>query len=350
MGVDVIPVELLAVGGLLVLVGLVAAVRSTAHGSSEPPTPSTERVTGTTGSVERPAEPSTDDPADETTGDDPSVVASELDPVHGEPDESDEDEESEESGNLAGQTAPDDSDDETAPDAAAADRRVLGLIGAAANASTRAEAALDNGDYDLAETRLQSAQSTLETAIKIDDTYDLDRAADLEARRTTVEETLEDVERQRDADKRVIGMFGSAASSVSYAETAIEDGDDELAATRLRSALSTYETAANLDETHALGRGDDIERRRAEVEDLLAEIERRRDGGSTTGGDAAADRTSGDRALTDVSGVLSADAAALRAAGFESVADLERASTEELQAVDGIDPHVALRIKADVGG
>lgn len=344
-------IELLGAGGLLIVVGLVLGVRTMHRIASERATSNTDGGTGSTDEV-------SESPKDETTQDTSSdaepkpqqaETGAEAQPGAGtEANEGDE---------PAAQPLPKRSgDDESTPDSAATDRRVLGYIGAAANARSQAESAIDDGDYEVAEKRLRSAQSTLETAIDVDETHDLDRAADLQDRLERVEELLEEVERQREggsnADSRVIGMLGSAASSVSFAETAIDEGDYALAETRLQSALSTYKTAADLDKAHNLGRGDDIQHRMGEVEDLLADVERQRDDAPTTAGEDPDDAvcTHNDRELTDVSGVLSADATALRAAGFESVDDLERASLEDLQAVEGIDPHVALRIKADIGG
>ncbi|WP_079977623.1 50S ribosomal protein L32e [Halococcus sediminicola] len=54
--------------------------------------------------------------------------------------------------------------------------------------------------------------------------------------------------------------------------------------------------------------------------------------------------------LEDVSGVGEGKAEALREAGFESVADLERAEQSDLADVEGIGNALAARIKADVGG
>ncbi|WP_435078248.1 50S ribosomal protein L32e [Halococcus sp. AFM35] len=54
--------------------------------------------------------------------------------------------------------------------------------------------------------------------------------------------------------------------------------------------------------------------------------------------------------LTEVSGVGEEKADALRAAGFETVADLERAEQSALADVEGIGNALAARIKADVGG
>jgi large subunit ribosomal protein L32e len=54
--------------------------------------------------------------------------------------------------------------------------------------------------------------------------------------------------------------------------------------------------------------------------------------------------------LTDVSGVGEEKAESLREAGFESVADLERADQSNLADVEGVGNALAARIKADVGG
>jgi large subunit ribosomal protein L32e len=53
--------------------------------------------------------------------------------------------------------------------------------------------------------------------------------------------------------------------------------------------------------------------------------------------------------LTDVSGVSEGRAEALRDAGYGSVADVRRASQEDLAEVEGIGTALAARIKADVG-
>ena len=54
--------------------------------------------------------------------------------------------------------------------------------------------------------------------------------------------------------------------------------------------------------------------------------------------------------LEDISGVGQAKADALRAAGYETVEDVMRASQDELAEVEGIGMALAARIKADVGG
>jgi large subunit ribosomal protein L32e len=54
--------------------------------------------------------------------------------------------------------------------------------------------------------------------------------------------------------------------------------------------------------------------------------------------------------LTDIGGVGSAKADALREAGYETVEDVRAASQAELAEVEGIGNALAARIKADVGG
>lgn len=65
--------------------------------------------------------------------------------------------------------------------------------------------------------------------------------------------------------------------------------------------------------------------------------------------DAADEPTVDDRALEDVTGVGPTTAESLRTAGYETVADLRRATREELTEVDGIGPARADRMKGDVG-
>jgi hypothetical protein len=62
------------------------------------------------------------------------------------------------------------------------------------------------------------------------------------------------------------------------------------------------------------------------------------------------DGTGGASSLTDIDGVGPTTADALRAAGFETVADVRAATTEELTAAEGVGPARASRIKADAGG
>lgn len=59
---------------------------------------------------------------------------------------------------------------------------------------------------------------------------------------------------------------------------------------------------------------------------------------------------SDEQQLTDISGVGESKADALREAGYESVADLQAASQEDIANVEGIGKALAARIKADVGG
>jgi small subunit ribosomal protein S4e len=62
--------------------------------------------------------------------------------------------------------------------------------------------------------------------------------------------------------------------------------------------------------------------------------------------DAGADTES----LEDITGVGPAKAESLREAGFESVADVRAATTEELSEAEGVGEELAGRIKDDVGG
>jgi small subunit ribosomal protein S4e len=74
-----------------------------------------------------------------------------------------------------------------------------------------------------------------------------------------------------------------------------------------------------------------------------------------TGDEAAEDveeatETDEERELEDIAGVGPAKADALRAAGFESVADIRAATTAELSKAEGVGESLAGRIKDDVGG
>jgi len=68
---------------------------------------------------------------------------------------------------------------------------------------------------------------------------------------------------------------------------------------------------------------------------------------SATPGDATT--TADDRVLTDLDGVGPTTAEALRAAGFESVADVRAAAAADLTVADGVGPAKAQRIKTDAG-
>ncbi|MEF8784198.1 MAG: 50S ribosomal protein L32e [Haloarculaceae archaeon] len=54
--------------------------------------------------------------------------------------------------------------------------------------------------------------------------------------------------------------------------------------------------------------------------------------------------------LEDIGGVSEETAETLRAAGYETVADIRGASQDDLEAVEGVSTALAARIKADVGG
>jgi NAD(P)-dependent dehydrogenase (short-subunit alcohol dehydrogenase family)/predicted flap endonuclease-1-like 5' DNA nuclease len=57
-----------------------------------------------------------------------------------------------------------------------------------------------------------------------------------------------------------------------------------------------------------------------------------------------------ERDLTEIDGVGPTTAEALRAAGFETIADIRAATPEDLTAAEGVGPAKAQRIKADIGG
>jgi NAD(P)-dependent dehydrogenase (short-subunit alcohol dehydrogenase family)/predicted flap endonuclease-1-like 5' DNA nuclease len=90
----------------------------------------------------------------------------------------------------------------------------------------------------------------------------------------------------------------------------------------------------------------------AEMADDRTTIEVEVTDASDTTGDAD-DETAqepAERDLTEIDGVGPTTAEALRAAGFETVADIRGAATEDLTAADGVGPAKAQRIKADTGG
>ena len=64
--------------------------------------------------------------------------------------------------------------------------------------------------------------------------------------------------------------------------------------------------------------------------------------------DEPADETVDPTAITEISGVGESKADALREAGYETIADIQDASQEELSEVEGIGNALAARIKADV--
>lgn len=133
-------------------------------------------------------------------------------------------------------------------DRAAADRRVVGLMGAAGTAKARAETARADSELDNVVTRFNSARSTLETAIEVSKTHELDRTRDLKARLKTVEKSLAEIKQQRDgdtaSDRRVIAMLGSAASSLSKAESAVDD--ENYTAAKPASSLHNQRTKMQL--------------------------------------------------------------------------------------------------------
>ncbi|RJT02651.1 50S ribosomal protein L32e [Halococcus sp. IIIV-5B] len=114
-----------------------------------------------------------------------------------------------------------------------------------------------------------------------------------------------------------------------------------------------YETVADLEDADqddlaaVEGIGDALAARiKADVDDL--DVDEDADDESADAEDEASEETPDD--LADVSGVGEEKADALRAAGFETVADLREAEQSDLTAVEGVGNALAARIKADVGG
>jgi NAD(P)-dependent dehydrogenase (short-subunit alcohol dehydrogenase family)/predicted flap endonuclease-1-like 5' DNA nuclease len=84
--------------------------------------------------------------------------------------------------------------------------------------------------------------------------------------------------------------------------------------------------------------------------DGAVEVEVTGPGDPPTAPEDGASATADDRELTALDGVGPTTAEALRAAGFESVADVRAASVADLTAADGVGPAKAQRIIADAGG
>jgi predicted flap endonuclease-1-like 5' DNA nuclease len=74
------------------------------------------------------------------------------------------------------------------------------------------------------------------------------------------------------------------------------------------------------------------------------------DSGSESGGAPEPPAGTGAGGLPDVRGLGAATAGALRGSGFTEPADIEDATTEDLEAVDGVGPTLAQRLQNGVGG
>jgi large subunit ribosomal protein L32e len=87
----------------------------------------------------------------------------------------------------------------------------------------------------------------------------------------------------------------------------------------------------------------------AEVEDDEAAAETEDDGATETGDETAVAPEDVPDTIEGIAGVGGSKAEALRAAGYESVADIQAASQADLAEAEGIGNALAARIKADVG-
>jgi methyl-accepting chemotaxis protein len=232
--------------------------------------------------------------------------------------------------------------------AAAAEEQTTALTEVSNSASdlseqaARLSEALDRFDTDAelegAETRMLEGEQ-IEGDVPEGDELDGGTAAPSAA---DVEEDIDDFQPDVEADE-----FGADAA------TEPEGGADEPTAAPAAEPADAGEGAS--DDEPADATGDDVfEFGTADgsdaVEDLgdePADDEPEPVDAGGAGADAAAGAE--DRSLTDVSGIGEAKAESLRAAGYESLADLRAATQAELAQVEGIGDALAVEIKEDVG-
>ena len=155
-------------------------------------------------------------------------------------------------------------------------------------------------------------------------------------------ETIEEISGVGDAKAEALREAGyESVEDVQQApqdELAEVEGIGKALAARIKADVGDVEVADEAEETEE-AEADDAEADEAETE---AEAD------ETDADEAAVEED--DRDLADISGVGSSKAESLQDAGYESVADLQEASQEDLAGVEGIGNALAARIKADVGG
>lgn len=128
--------------------------------------------------------------------------------------------------------------------------------------------AIREGNLDAAEAVLDNAEQALHELHQFDE----DSAAALQSQKEDLRNKIE-TQRTRKADKRVIGQLGSLGAAQSDIEDLLSNEQYQQAAERAEAALETLTEARRLDETHDLGRGDQIEKIGAEISSHKREAE-----------------------------------------------------------------------------
>jgi len=148
---------------------------------------------------------------------------------------------------------------------------------------------------------------------------------------------------------RALEYLSNTGSQVTSTEMDSLGGEDPLKADIEERAR---EKALAIDEGDGFEPDSAMERNiAANIERLATEARERRDDSGGESGDVPAPPAGvDDGGLPDVRGLGAATAASLREAGYTAPEDIETATAEDLEAVDGVGPTLAQRLQNGVGG
>lgn len=158
-------------------------------------------------------------------------------------------------------------DNSDTSDRKAARQRLNGLFGSITSNLTAAETALNDDDYEHASNRLNSTESTLETAIELQKEFDFEtdeRLAEFEQQIETLRTRLTDQPREQFDEQ-----LATAEAAVQRGIDAREQDEFATAVDEFSTAVTAYETAHEIATTHEYPAAWETQERQAIVEAYL---------------------------------------------------------------------------------
>lgn len=144
-----------------------------------------------------------------------------------------------------------------------ASTRINGYFGAAGSSRSKAEQLLNDGAYDRAISRLESALSSLDQAQELNDRYNLGREDTIIEKKDKIQSLLETASNK--PAEVLSTKLQKAEKAISNGIEARESGDVTAAVESFETALSLYEDACDLASQHDLSQQWEVEQRRSMV-------------------------------------------------------------------------------------
>jgi len=148
-----------------------------------------------------------------------------------------------------------------------ANQRLNGIFGSVGAAKSKAEAYVEDGRYGQAETRLESALETLDSARELNKKHNLGKADRIDAKRADIEQTLSEAQSRPADDLHQQLAKGEAAVEVGIEHREAEKLGD--AVESFSTALDHYKKARTICESAELAEQWEVEQRWSMVQDYL---------------------------------------------------------------------------------